>query len=62
MDMNDVENVTFNALGGADTIHVHDLSGTDVKSVAIDLAGTSAAPPATVRPTRSPSTARTATT
>ena len=32
--------ITFNALGGADNIRVHDLIGTDVKHVAIDLAGT----------------------
>ncbi|WP_342358621.1 calcium-binding protein [Terrarubrum flagellatum] len=40
MDLNDVENIDFHALGGADTINVHDLSGTDVKKVSIDLAGT----------------------
>ncbi len=39
MGLNDVETIRFNALGGADTIRVHDLSGTDVKNVAIDLAG-----------------------
>jgi Ca2+-binding RTX toxin-like protein len=38
MDMNDVERIQFNALGGADNITVNDLSGTDVKQVAIDLA------------------------
>ncbi len=40
MDMDDVETVQFNALGGADTITVADLSGTDVKQVTLDLAGT----------------------
>ena len=30
MDLNDVESIDFNALGGADTIVVNDLSGTDV--------------------------------
>ena len=30
MDLNDVETIDFNALGGADTIIVNDLSGTDV--------------------------------
>ena len=30
MDLNDVERIDFNALGGADTIVVNDLSGTDV--------------------------------
>ena len=38
MDLNGVENIQFNALGGADNIVVNDLSGTDVKKVAIDLA------------------------
>ena len=40
MDLNDVEVVTYNALGGADNIAVHDLSGTDVNDVRINLAGT----------------------
>jgi Ca2+-binding RTX toxin-like protein len=40
MDLNDVENTTFNALGGADVINVNDLSGTDVTDVIIRLAGT----------------------
>jgi Ca2+-binding RTX toxin-like protein len=40
MDLNGVENITFNALGGPDTITVNDLTGTDVKQVALDLAGT----------------------
>ena len=33
MDLNDVEGIDFNALGGADTIVVNDLSGTDVTEV-----------------------------
>ena len=33
MDLNDVEAIDFNALGGADTIVVDDLSGTDVTEV-----------------------------
>src|SRR5215211_83660 len=37
MDMNDVETVAFRALGGADTITVRNLSGTDVTRVEIDL-------------------------
>ena len=37
MDINDVERIEFQALGGADNIVVWDLSGTDVKQVAIDL-------------------------
>jgi Ca2+-binding RTX toxin-like protein len=39
MDNNDVEQFVFNALGGNDNVVVHDLSGTDAKKVAIDLAG-----------------------
>ena len=39
MDLNDVERIQFKALGGFDHIAVHDLAGTDVKQVAIDLAG-----------------------
>ncbi|QPF85072.1 VCBS repeat-containing protein [Bradyrhizobium genosp. L] len=37
MDINGVENIVFKALGGADTITVHDLTGTDVTNVTIDL-------------------------
>ena len=37
MDVNDVEKISFNALGGADSITVHDLSGTDVTNVSINL-------------------------
>jgi Ca2+-binding RTX toxin-like protein len=37
MDLNGIERVQFNALGGADKIVVNDLSGTDVKQVAVDL-------------------------
>jgi Ca2+-binding RTX toxin-like protein len=40
MDLNGVENIHFNALGGADTITVNDMTGTDVKDVALDLSGT----------------------
>ena len=38
MDLNDVEAIDFNALGGADTIVVNDLSGTDMTQVDADLA------------------------
>ncbi len=38
MDCADVERVRFNALGGADTITVNDLTGTGVTSVVLDLA------------------------
>jgi Ca2+-binding RTX toxin-like protein len=37
MDLNGVETVAFKALGGADTITVNDLAGTNVSRVAIDL-------------------------
>jgi Ca2+-binding RTX toxin-like protein len=40
MDMNDVETIDFNALGGTDMVTVNDLSHTDVSLVNIDLAGT----------------------
>ncbi|MFO0814052.1 MAG: calcium-binding protein [Gemmatales bacterium] len=39
MDTNDVETITFNAQGGADSITVGDLSGTDVVDVNLNLAG-----------------------
>ncbi|WP_395676477.1 hypothetical protein [Inquilinus sp.] len=38
MDLNDVDRIQFNALGGADKINVHDLTGTSVIRVGIDLA------------------------
>jgi Ca2+-binding RTX toxin-like protein len=38
MDLNDVEGIDFNALGGADKITVNDLSGTDVTEVNLNLA------------------------
>ncbi|HET9448792.1 MAG TPA: calcium-binding protein, partial [Steroidobacteraceae bacterium] len=37
MDMNDVEQVVFNALGGVDNIVVEDLSGTDLTEIDINL-------------------------
>ena len=40
MDLNGVEQIQLNTLGGADTITVNDLTGTDVKQVAVDLAPT----------------------
>jgi len=40
MDLNDVERIDVTARGGADNIAVHDLTGTDVKEVNVDLAGT----------------------
>jgi Ca2+-binding RTX toxin-like protein len=43
MDLNDVEHINVAALGGADTITVNDLSGTDVTQVAVDLAATGGA-------------------
>lgn len=38
MDMDDVEAITFNAIGGSDTIVINDLSGTDVTDVNLNLA------------------------
>jgi Ca2+-binding RTX toxin-like protein len=40
MDTAGIETVDFKALGGADTVNVDDLTGTDVKRVNADLAGT----------------------
>ena len=40
MDTAGVERVDFIALGGADVVTVNDLTGTDVSSVNVDLAGT----------------------
>jgi Ca2+-binding RTX toxin-like protein len=40
MDLNDVEGIDFNALGGADTVVVNDLSGTDVTEINLNLAST----------------------
>jgi Ca2+-binding RTX toxin-like protein len=39
MDTHEVERVVFNALGGADSVVVNDLTGTDVTSVDLNLAG-----------------------
>jgi Ca2+-binding RTX toxin-like protein len=39
MDLDDVESIDLNALGGADDVTVNDLSGTDVDEVNLDLAG-----------------------
>jgi Ca2+-binding RTX toxin-like protein len=38
-DANGIEAVNFRFLGGADTLTVNDLTGTDVKDVGVDLAG-----------------------
>jgi Ca2+-binding RTX toxin-like protein len=38
MDLNDVEGIDFNALGGADRVVVNDLSGTDVTEINLNLA------------------------
>ena len=37
MDLDDVEAIDFNAFGGADTIVINDLSGTDLSEINIDL-------------------------
>ena len=51
MDLNDVEAIDLNALGGADTITVNDLTGTDVTRSTSTSPARSAARPATARPT-----------
>jgi Ca2+-binding RTX toxin-like protein len=43
MDLNDVEAIDFNALGGADTIVVNDMTGTDVVEVNLNLAASNGA-------------------
>src|SRR5215212_2988254 len=43
MNTNDVEVVDFNALAGADTVLVRDLTGTDVTQTNVDLGGTDGA-------------------
>jgi Ca2+-binding RTX toxin-like protein len=40
MDLNGVETVHFDALGGVDNVTVSDMTGTGVKKVEVDLAGT----------------------
>jgi Ca2+-binding RTX toxin-like protein len=47
MDLDDVESIDFNALGGADTIVVNDLSGTDLTELnaALAVAGSGDAQP-----------------
>ena len=40
MDLNDVEGIDFNALGGADRVTVNDLSGTDVVELNLSLTET----------------------
>lgn len=37
MDMNDIESIDFNALGGADTVTVQDVSGTDLVEINANL-------------------------
>ena len=51
MDLDNIERIEFEALGGADNIVVNDLSRTDVQQVEIDLAATPAAARVTARPT-----------
>ena len=43
MDLNDIERIQINALGGADKITVNNLAATDVKQVDINLAATGGA-------------------
>ena len=60
MDLDDVERIIAKALGGADTVTVNDVSGTDLVNVTPDLAASAAA--TTPRPTTSSSTPPTVTT
>src|SRR6185295_6350267 len=39
MDLHGLEQITFNAFGGADNITVNDLTGTDVAAINLNLAG-----------------------
>jgi Ca2+-binding RTX toxin-like protein len=41
MDLNDIETIDFNALGGADTVVVNDLAGTNAKVINVNLASSS---------------------
>jgi Ca2+-binding RTX toxin-like protein len=52
MDTAGVEQVDFTALGGADLVTVNDLSGTDVRSVNVDLAGSLGGPSGDGQPDR----------
>ena len=56
MDLNDVETIEFKALGGADTITINDLAGTDCHSAGWwSISPARSAPArATARWTRSP--------
>ena len=49
MDLNDVEHIHFNALGGADIITVNDLAAPMLTDVTVDVAATLAAIAATAR-------------
>jgi len=62
MDTVGVEQVDFNALGGADVVTVNDLTGTDVTGVNADLAGALGGAAGDGWPTASSSTAPRATT
>ena len=44
MDLNDVEEIAYNALGGADTIAIGDLSGTDASVIKLNLGGADGQP------------------
>ena len=46
MDLNSIETINVDALDGADTVTVNDLTGTDASQVNIDLAGINGAPDA----------------
>jgi Ca2+-binding RTX toxin-like protein len=44
MDMNDVETLSLKTLGGADTVTINDMSGTDITKVNVDLGSGAGSP------------------
>ncbi|MCA6125153.1 hypothetical protein J6500_25130 [Bradyrhizobium sp. WSM 1704] len=44
MDLNGIEKISLHALGGADTVTVGDLSGTDAQQIAVDLSASNGSP------------------
>ena len=50
MDVNGVEHLQLNTLGGTDTITVNDLTGTDMSQIAIDLGAIPGSPGADGQP------------
>ncbi len=59
MDLNGIEGINLNAQGGADTVTVNDLTGTDVNHLNLDLSASAAPGSATASPTPLSSPAQT---